>query len=531
MQGTWLVTIPPLLVVFTVFFTRRMLFSLLVGLAGGALIACDGNILEAASLGIKRLFESTGLSAIGSVDAIINNWNLLIFSFLICIGILITLLGYTGAAQAYAKLVHKRVKTKKQAQAASLLLSLIFFIDDYFSALTVGSVMRPVAALYKIHPVKLAFLTTAMATPLTILSPISSWVGEIMLQFKQVGISQTANSLVYADPFYIFVCSIPFITYAIFMLISTWYIVLRSISYGPMKQYETATAANSIPDPSLHNKHAGSLLDFFFPIIALMMTIAITLLATGNWTLFGGTATLLQALKNGSMSQALALGGIVSVIATFIFLYVRKKIKSSQIGTICKNGVLLMYSSILMLICAWGLGSLLKNDLKTGFYIAHLLGTIIHAWVLPLICFSLSALIATLIGSAWAAISLMLPIVVPMLISLMGFENMVLLEQLPLLLPVIGATLSGCILGTHISLIADNPIMAAASTGADHLEHIKTLFWYAFPAATSSALAYTIIGIGLPSLGLINSSLLGFACGAFFMIILLEVAHHFWNRK
>jgi len=531
MQGTWLVTIPPLLVVFTVFFTRRMLFSLLVGLIAGALIACDCNLIKAASLSIKRLFESTGLANIGSVDAIINNWNLLIFSFLICIGILITLLGYTGAAQAYAQLVRKRVKTKKQAEAASLLLSSIFFIDDYFSALTVGSVMRPVAALYKIHPVKLAFLTTAMATPLTILSPISSWVGEIMLQFRQVGISQTANSLVYADPFYIFVCSIPFITYALFMLISSWYIVLRSISYGPMKQYETVTAANNPEGHTIHGKRAGSLFDFFLPIIILMATIFITLLATGNWTFFGGTATFLQALKNGSMSQALALGGIVGVFITFIFLYMRKKIKSSQIGTICKNGFFLMYPSILMLICAWGLGSLLKNDLKTGLYIAHLLGTIIHVWILPLVCFALSALIATLIGSAWATIGLMLPIVVPMLVSLMGFEQMVLLEQLPLLLPVIGATLSGCILGTHISLIADNPIMAAASTGADHLEHIKTLFWYAFPAAISSALTYTIIGIGLPSIGLINSSLLGFACGATVMIVLLEGANRFWGRK
>lgn len=531
MQGTWLVTIPPLLVVVTVFFTRRMLFSLLVGIACGALIACDGTLICATSLGIKRLFESTGLSNIGSFDAIINNWNLLIFSFLLCIGILITLLGYTGAAQAYARLVHKRVKTKKQAQAASLLLSLIFFIDDYFSALTVGSVMRPVAALYKIHPVKLAFLTTAMATPLTILSPISSWVGEIMLQFKQVGISQTANSLIYADPFYVFVCSIPFIIYAVFMVISAWYIVLRSISYGPMKEYETITAENKPEDHTLHGNHHGSLFDFFFPIIILMATIAITLLATGNWTFFGGTASLIQALKNGSMSQALALGGIISVITTFIFLLARKKIKLSQIGMICKEGVLLMYASILMLICAWALGSLLKNDLQTGFYIAHLLGTIIHAWVLPVICFVLSALIATLIGSAWATIGLMLPIVIPMLVTLMGYDHMVFMDQLPLLLPVIGATLSGCILGTHISLIADNPIMAAASTGANHLEHIKTLFWYAFPAAFSSAISYTLIGISLTSLGLVKSTLLGFVCGALIMIILLEAAHHYWNKK
>ena len=150
----------------------------------------------------------------------------------------------TGAADAYAAIARKHVHSKKQAESASLILSCLFFIDDYFSALTVGSVMRPLARHYGVHPVKLAFLTTAMATPLAILSPISSWVGEIMLQLKLVGIGPAGTTTVLvADPYLVLIHSYAYAFYPIMLIIGTWYIVLRSLSYGPMQKYDSIAPA------------------------------------------------------------------------------------------------------------------------------------------------------------------------------------------------------------------------------------------------------------------------------------------------
>lgn len=239
MIGTWVVTIPPLLVIACVLLTKRILLSFLVGLISSALLVTNGDFFKAVSLSANKLWTSTGLAHLTSIHNFFSSWNLLIFLFLIMLGILIAVLSETGAADAYTALVRKRVTNKKTAQIASLVLSLLFFIDDYFSALTVGSVMRPLAALYNVHPVKLAFLVTTMATPITILSPISSWVGEIVLQLKQVGIGpESPTTVIATDPYILFLKSIPFILYAVLIVASTWYIVLRGISYGPMYKYD-----------------------------------------------------------------------------------------------------------------------------------------------------------------------------------------------------------------------------------------------------------------------------------------------------
>ena len=129
------------------------------------------------------------------------------------------MLSKTGAAEAYVTIARRHVHSKKQAESASLILSSFFFIDNYFSALTVGSVMRPLARQYGVHPVKLAFLTTAMATPLAILSPISSWVGEIVLQLKAIGIGPASPAtIIDADPYMVFIKTIAYGFYPYFLL-------------------------------------------------------------------------------------------------------------------------------------------------------------------------------------------------------------------------------------------------------------------------------------------------------------------------
>lgn len=145
MYNSWIVIIPPLLVIACVLTTRRMILSFLLGILSSALIASNGNPYKAFMLAAQRFLESAGITGLTSTQALATNASLLIFSFLIILGILIELLAATGADQAYVNITKSRVKSKKAAEGASLILSLFFFFDDYFSSLTVGSVMRPLA--------------------------------------------------------------------------------------------------------------------------------------------------------------------------------------------------------------------------------------------------------------------------------------------------------------------------------------------------------------------------------------------------
>ncbi len=529
MLPDWIVVFPPLLVVTGVLLTKRMIPSFIAGIVSAALIATRGNIVQALTLTCNKLWVSTGLDKLTSLESFLSSWNLLIFLFLISMGMLIALLSQTGAAQAYASLVQKKVHTKKGAELASLILSLVFFIDDYFSALTVGSVMRPLAQHYKVHPVKLAFLTTAMATPITLISPISSWVGEIVLQLKQVGIGPASSSTIIAiDPYSLFLQSIPAMFYAILMIISAWYIVLRGISYGPMTHYDKE-AISLTPKPLMSTD--ASFFDFLFPLILLILNTVLTLLYTGNCVLFGGSATIAGALKAGSVHQALFIGGVSSLFISTLYFYLKGLIRLPEIKTCAKQGFNLMFPSLLVLVCAWALGNILKNDLQTGSYLATIVSSFITLELFPVVCFLFAGLIAWMIGSAWATIALMFPLVIGMLQKLLLVPLNSPLEAVPLLIPIIGATLSGCVIGTQVSLLSDNPIMSSASTGASHVEHVKTMAWYVVPIGIATAVAYILNGSTLTFFGLSGSIYLSLAAGILLSFLLLELAHSLFKGK
>ncbi len=525
----WIVLLPPLLVVLTAIFTRRMVLAFMTGIISSALIAYNGDIYTGFHVVISRLWTNTGLAQASSWHGLCTSWNLLIFTFLISLGTLIALLQRTGATSAYVRFVQHVVKGPRSVEITSLLLSLLFFIDDYFSALTVGSVMRHVARLYKVPAVKIAFLTTAMASPLAMLSPLSSWIGEILLQLRNIGINTSLDALIAADPYTVFLHTIPTMIYPILLIGSAWYIVLRRISYGPMATYEAASHAQQDTNFSLPPASA-SFFDFFIPLGSLLGGILGQLLFSGNFFLFGGNSSFIEAIKTGSVPQALCLGGFVALFVSSILFFTKKRLTGIMLWSCIIEGCQLMLPSILMLLCAWTLGSFLKQDLKTGNYIATMFASIITATSLPALCFLCASITAWLIGSAWATMGLMLPIVMEMLQNLLHLPVHSSLESVSLLIPVLGATLSGSVMGTHVSLISDNPIMSAASSGADHVAHIKTMMWYILPIAASTTIAYTIVGILLQTYSLGTSLMCAITCGMLITICFFEAAQKIFGK-
>ena len=526
----WIVLVPPLLVIVCVLTTRRMILSFLLGIITSALIVNKGALLPSIKLTLKHLWTSTGLGKATSIQGFLSSWSLLIFIFLLCVGIIIVLLSESGAAQAYVQLVRKKVHTKKEAESASLILSLFFFIDDYFSALTVGSVMRPLALLHNVHPVKLAFLTTAMATPLTLLSPISSWVGEIVLQLKNVGIGpESPTTVIATDPYSVLIAAIPYLLYPILLVFGTWYIVLRGISYGPMQKYDNYVSPTHESVADVGKK--ASLLDFILPIAVLVGTVFGMLLYTGNYHLMGGTNSLIMALKSATVHKALFAGGLTSLLVSIGYFYAKGTVAASAIAPAIKKGFMLMFPSILMLVCAWSLGAILKNDLETGSYIATMVASIINVEYFPLICFLFGALISWMIGSAWATIGLMFPIVIDMLQELLNLGTNVPLGSVELIIPLVGATLSGAVLGVHLSVLSDNPIMSAASTGANHLEHVKTMAWYVIPIGLVAAGGFTFIGLMIDTLGHQWSLALGIFGGLVLTVGVLELCQKLFSKS
>jgi tetracycline resistance efflux pump len=496
MTHSWLVLLPPFIVLLSAIITRHLNVSLLFGIISAAFIATDFSLLDAGLKAFERFFAT-----------VTDIENLQMYSFLFMISILIVLLNRTGGAAAFAHIVIAKLRTKKAAETSSLILSSTLFIDDYLGCLTVGYIMRPITDALKIPRAKLAYLVHTMTGPLVILAPISSWVAAITAMFDQSGVSTThsTQTLFLEDPFFMYIQTIPYIFYSFITLSAIWFIVRKQISFGPMNVHEhIAQTTNNLfggkvplADPlTEENMPQGKLSDLLIPLIALIGTVFIGTLWTGDYYLFGGSHSLLEAFKsNTKIFLVLFISGIVSLAVSFGLAFARNSIKLSQTWSIIKDGIMLIASAVLMVMLASVLSKMLQHDLKTGQYLAYLLKGILSLWLLPCLLFIVTTITGMLIGSAWGTMMLLIPIALQMIITLTQAQTPINPDAVAILFPALGAIFSGAVCGDHLSPISSVTIMAATSSGSYPIDHTITQFAYGIPVIIFTAIAFLLAGI------------------------------------
>jgi len=505
MQDSWIVLLPPIIVLSFAFLTHRIISAITLGILSATLIATDFSIIKAMTMAITYVWQTSELQNMASWDLFFASNSLMMILFSFILGIFTVLLGNTGGACAYRKFVSKRIETKKDAEKASLVLSFFFFLDDYFSSLTVGSVMYPLTDKFKIARAKLAFLVNSIAAPLCVMFPISTWGAIVLLNLQKSGISNilNCNVAIHADPFFLYLGFIPFIFYSIISITSAWFIVLNKISFGLMYKHEKIAqdtenlfggkiaVVRKRRDIKVTN---SSMIDFLFPLSLLLSSIIIIVLYIGDYRLFGGQNSFVEALKNTQFIKALFIAGCFSLLISTIFYLARKKLNTKTLFHSYIDGLKLIGPSLLVLLLAWSLADLLNNELSAGQFIAKSLVGHLSVQFLPFIFFIVTAIISTTIGSAWGTIAFMIPLAIQMLISLFNLEVPITPGQLPILFPALGAILSGAVTGNHISPTADTMVMAATSSGCYHMDHVRTQHTYSIPAFISTAIAFLFTG-------------------------------------
>lgn len=522
MHQTALVLLPPIIVLITAVITRKLSFSLIIGLISGTAIATNGIPKDTLHLLFNRIFEQ-----------IHDLEELYIYLFLLSVGILIAIIDRTGGATAFAELLRNKISDKKQIKNTSLTISCMLSLDDYLSTLTVGHVMKPLADSYHVARVKLAYMVHTFAAPLVILIPISTWGAFITAQIEQTGIStgSHANIKIAADPFFVFLQSIPFIYYSIFTMLAAFFIINRSISYGPM--YAAEQNALAAPDKktceSVHSAPANAYLsDLLIPLCTLLGSVICGMLYMGNCYLFGGNESIICSLQhNQNAFQVLAVAGCITLgVALTLALY-RKQINFKNVPNIFFEGIALMGPIIILVILASALGSVLRLDLQTGRYLAQHVLHIISVTYLPLIFFVIGAICSSLIGIGWGAIALLLPIGVPMAFSMINTMHAE-IAPLTLIIPTIGAILAGSVFGDHTSPIAAACEIAAAGAGCSTAEHVRTQYPYTIPAFIGSCVAYLISGMMLKS-PLYVSLGVSLGTGALCTLLIIFCMNRLWH--
>ena len=482
--------IVPALTIVLAITTGRVVVSLLTGSIVGALML-TGFGIESISYLWGKLYQ------IFVKDGSIDLWTLNIFLFLILLGITTALLTLNGATRAFAEWAHQRVKSRRGASLLTVFLGIIIFIDDYFNAIGVGAISRPVTDSFRVSRAKLAYLIDSTAAPMVILTPISSWGGYVI---ALLGTAFAAHHIEMGS-LSAYVQMIPMNFYAILTILLVLYTAFTSFDIGPMRKHEKRAREEGIlysPDRELAIEQSkisegehGKAYELFVTIGVLIALTVLSLFYTGTIALASKEKPFgwIDAIENSDVGLALVIGSGMAMLTALLFS-LSKPQKVKEIFHTVYSGALSMKEAMIILTAAWLLGAIIK-DLGTGSYIASLIKEHLNLNYLPALIFSLSAIMAFATGTSWGTFGIMIGITAGIAAETDPSEILVLLS----------AVLSGAVMGDHCSPISDTTILSSIGARSNHIDHVKTQIPYALISGTAALAGFLTIGMS-KSLGL-----------------------------
>jgi len=480
-SDSYLSLLVPIVTIVLAFKTGRVILSLLSGALLGALML-NGLTLEA----VDYLFNK--FSAIFITDGAIDIWTLNIFLFLIFLGSMTALLAQNGATKAFAKWAHNKIASRRGASLFTVILGILLFIDDYFNALGVGAVSRPVTDSFKISRAKLAYLIDSTSAPMVILTPISSWGGYII---ALLGTTFAANNIEMSS-LSAYIQMIPMNFYAILTIALVLYTAYTNFNIGPMQEHEANAMKGQLFDPQkvqmqthveiIEGEH-GNAYELVLAITILVFVTIASIFWTGYRALEIQEVSFVNMIEHSDVGLSLVYGSATALVSTLLFSLSKPPAFTTTLMSIFK-GAFTMKDALTVLTAAWLIGAIIK-DLETGTYIASVTQEHLNLALLPLLIFLLSALMAFATGTSWGTFGIMIGITTNIALSTDPSE----------LLILVSAVLSGAVMGDHCSPISDTTILSSVGAQSNHIDHVKTQLPYALVSGAGAVAGFLTLGI------------------------------------
>lgn len=497
-------SIPPVLTIILAILTKEVVISLIAGVFSGSAIYCiysGGGPLEA----VKIVFEVMSKS-IGE--------NIFIIIFGSMLGALVHIITMAGGSKAYGKWASKKIKSRKLVQISTAILGIVLAIDDYFNCLTVGTVMRPITDKHRISRAKFAYIIDAMAAPVCVIAPISSWAASIISCIDSVELNGMS----------IFIKTIPYNFYAILTILFVFILCFTNIDFGPMKTFEENavnkgdlfTTNSELPDEKIEEKKTsdkGTAWDLLLPVFVLMLVSFFVMLETGGF--FKGGISISQALGNTKSGLSITVGAISALFTAFIMFVPRKLVTFKMFMDGINQGVKTMAPAFLILSLAWTMSDVCGELICTGDYISDLASNLhVDSAYIPVFIFLLAGFLSFSLGTSWGTFGILIPVVATVC------------ERLDPGITVIAlaATLSGSVFGDHCSPISDTMVLSSMGACCNHMDHVSTQMPYSILVAVASLIGYVIAGIT-------GNALISIFVSASFMILLMFVIYKKFGNK
>lgn len=504
----WLSILPPLVAIVMAFLIKEVYSSLFTGiLVAAAIIAYynGANAFLAIFVGILDIVDTyviTTISDSGHTSVIV---------FLMLIGATVAIVSLNGGMKGLVGWLSKHAKTPRSGQIVTFIMDICIFFDDYANTLVVGSTMRPLAKKLRVSKEKLAFIVDSTAAPVGALALVTTWIGAELSYIEEgvkvIGIDES--------PYSLFIASIPYRFYPIFMLCFVLLIALTGRDFGPMfhaeqrarrgEGYADETLGRNAdseiePDASIEGKWYNAVVPILVLIIGTVIGIVVTGYSADVWATDKSFGSKLMTTVGGADSYvALLWSSIASTIVAIVMTSIQKVLNFRQSMEAMMVGFKIMLPATVVLILAWTLALMTKYMHTADFVSSALIEWNVTPLLLPALTFVLAVIIAFSTGTSWGTMAILYPLVLPVTWHLTSNAGYAYNDGMTVLLDVISCILAGAVMGDHCSPISDTTIMSSTSTGCNHLEHVRTQMPYALTVGGVSLVWIIFSSLGVPA--------------------------------
>jgi Na+/H+ antiporter NhaC len=509
--GTWFSLAPPLVAIALALLFREVVTALLAGVWLGALGLTGFDPLAAT----WRTIDTYIVPAIADAD----HASIIVFSMLL--GGMVGLMSRMGGTQGIVEAVAPLARTPRRGMLATWAAGLAIFFDDYANTLIVGNTMRPITDRLKISREKLAYLVDSTAAPVAALVPVSTWVGyEISLIADGIAIAQSQHAgeaellaqLGSASAFGIFLHTIPYLFYPWRALAFVAMTSIMQRDFGPMATAERRAASGR----GLHRPGAQLALDSearelepkegvaprwwnaALPVLTVVVVVLGGLWTTGRASA-GPGASVMDVFGAADPFSTLLWGSLAGCIVAFVLATSQRLLTMNEAIDAWVGGLRAMVIAMVILTLAWSLGAITES-LGTAGFLSGLLEGNLPLRLLPWAVFVTGAAMAFATGTSWGTMAILIPLVVPLTVSLGGAADFDGGAHYSILLGAISSVLAGAIFGDHCSPISDTTVLSSTASACDHVDHVRTQLPYALSVAVV-AMLFGDIGTawGLPN--------------------------------
>lgn len=511
----WYSVVPPLLAIVLAFLTRRVLPSLGIAIVVGGVL----TQVPQAPLSVGAWLEGFKTSGMHLIGTVTDKTNLTILSFIPPIFIMIDVLVASGGFRGIIVWLLKWIKGRKSAQAATAIMGILCFIDDYTNAIVVGSMMQPITDRYRVSREKLAFIVDATSAPIAGLAVVSTWIAYEVSLLTAIGQTLSIDKSGYS----MFFDALSFRFYCLLMIAFVFVHIFMGRDFGPMKTAEKRAQTTTPENNTTLNIEKGRAINALVPLAGLIL-----FHLTGLW--FDGTANLktdMQEWQNLSLTTAaenmppkpvdleslspaswdywrevightenspavLACAALFGLALALFFGRFLGPLRKPTIIQCFKSGGRRAMIPFVILILAWSLKNCC-DTLRTGEFLTAILAGRVPPYLFPPILFVVASVTSFATGTSYGTMAILIPTAVPIAYAIDGGYGLTTMISL-------GAVLDGAIFGDHCSPISDTTIMSSIATSCNLIDHVRTQLPYSlFVAGLVLFFAYLPSAMGLAS--------------------------------